>query len=63
MLKALIETYLHESGFVSTEHDDGRPTHWWHYELGGRTFEQCVAWQIGRELAVVRVSPGSGETQ
>jgi len=48
-LYAVIAAYLLGNGFHCSTYKDGRP-YWGHRELGeGRTFEQALAWQIGRE--------------
>ncbi len=51
VLRAVIEAYLRAHGFTSHEHATYPGREFWaHHELGsGRTFEQVLLWQIGRE--------------
>lgn len=56
LLRGLVETYMVAQGFHRTfktnPQDPTRalPDTWGHAELGeGRTFMQCVGWQMGRE--------------
>lgn len=51
MLRALLETYLEQVGFHRSAYPAGGE-YWGHPEMGeGRTFEQVVHWQMGREAA------------
>jgi hypothetical protein len=49
-LRAVIEAYLLSQGFYKHGAANGY-TYWGHPELGlARTFEQVLAWQLGREM-------------
>lgn len=54
MLQALISTYLRRVGFTSYVGDQG-VVYWGHPDLGhGRTFEDALAWWLGREAVADR---------
>lgn len=53
MLKALIETYLRQSGF--TTYTQEGITYWGHPQLGqGRSFENALTWWMGVESENIR---------
>jgi len=53
-LRAICEAYLRSVGFT-TYPIDNKGDYWAHPELGGgRTFEQVLSWQMGRERAAVQ---------
>lgn len=57
LLRSLLEAYMVAQGFHPTYKAGAGPhdEHWGHAELGeGRTFIQCVEWQMGRESAAGR---------